>query len=89
MKLIQCDIPADLCQGSFDEAVEKIESEGFKPKSYILFVSVENKDDVDLINKDGPAYGWCIRTIVLEQFPTAAWMILDLKERFIFYSEGV
>jgi hypothetical protein len=26
---------------------------------------------------------------VAAPFPTAAWMILDIKERFIFYSEGI
>jgi len=85
MKLIQCKIPSDLSQESYDEAVEEIIKNGFNLKSHILIIGLEDKH----IGKEIKKTGWCLNICVVPFLPDSAWMILDLKERFIFYSEGI
>ena len=82
MKLIQMDVPADLCQGSLDEALEEIVKNGFEIKTYFLIVGQEDRNTL------GELSGMFFQANVIDPFPDSAWMIIDCKGRFTFYSEG-
>ena len=51
-------------------------------KAYILIVGEENRNVIDEIP------GMFSQANVVLYLPDSAWMILDCKERFIFYSKG-
>lgn len=82
MKLLEPDIPADICSYSFKVAEEEIKGNGFDTNNFLLIIPS------DLTVEEARGISRNSKVEQCRYLPYAAWMIVDIKERFIYYNKG-
>ena len=82
MKLLEPSIPSDICSYSFKIAEEEIRENGFDTNDFLLIISTDlGVEEARGMSRNG-------RVEQSHYISYAAWMIVDTKERFIYYNKG-
>ena len=85
MKLLTPSIPTDFCEVALEDAFIDIDNAGFDIDGILLMISED--EDVEKYVGKKTRFNICVERSY--HLPKAAWMLIDLKQRFIYYGEGI
>ena len=85
MEILKPTVPIDLIPSAIKDARDDLKKHGIKE---IKFHIIVNKDDFDEIHLPLYMGNGCIGIEPSKHMNIGAWMIVDVMERYIYYSKG-